>query len=198
MNLDPLKLPHPVRDVRLARHPAPTAGSSRGPASDLRAAEDAAYQRGRREAESELQSQLIQQRSEMAALSQGILRSLRDSAAEVVRQSEGLLVDLALEMSSRLLSGQPLDAARISANVREALLQVEEATEIRVQVHPEDLALLQQLAEGERPESGIPGPVLWVPTSAVQRGGCLVQTRFGFIDNQPDTKLRTLKAAVAA
>jgi flagellar assembly protein FliH len=186
----PLVLPHPLRQVRLAE-PKPL----NSVAEDR---ERAAFERGRGEAEKNLREQIVQQRAELAQMSQGILRSLKASATDVAKQSESLLVELAFELATRLVSGFPIDAARVAANVKEALAQVEDATDIRVQLHPEDMALFNQLSAEARPDASSGQPVQLIANPAIQRGGCLVQTRFGLIDNQPSTKEKVLRESIAA
>lgn len=160
--------------------------------------EKAAYERGRRDAEKSLQEQLIQQRAELATLQHGALRAVKDSISQVVQQSEALLVDLALEVACRLVSELPINREMVAANVREALNQIEGTSEITLQLHPEDLSLFEQIDTLDRP--GAPGveSIKLQPNPAVTRGGCLVHTRFGVIDNQRETKLRNLKQTLAA
>ena len=186
----PLILSQPLREVRIARpETRPSLAEDR---------ERAAYDRGRVDAEKSLREQMIQQRAELAQTSQGLLRALKASVSEVARQSETLLVELALECATRLVSNSPVDAVRLAANVKEALAQVEENTDIRVQLHPEDMVLLTQLAAEERPDSSAVQPVQLISNPAIQRGGCLIQTRFGLIDNQPATKQKVLRESLAA
>ncbi len=190
-----LSLSQPLREVRLV--PAAGVGGA-GNVATNEAAEKAAYERGRMDAEKLLREQMMQQRSELAVLQKGILQSLRSSSTQVVQQSEALLVDLALEVARRLVAGISITPDMVSGSIREALDQVETSTEITVQIHPDDLALLQQIAEADRPGAELPEPIRLHPNPSIERGGCLVQTRFGLIDNQRETKLRHLKESLAA
>ena len=116
---------------------------------------------------------------------------------DVVQQSESLLVELSLEVAGKLVADIALSPEGVAATVREALEQVEGTTEITVQLHPEDLALLEQVVAAERPS--LPGvdAVRLVAAPTVSRGGCLVHTRFGIIDNQRETKLRNLRETLS-
>ena len=111
---------------------------------DPRAAERAAYERGRRDAEKALHEQLLEQRAELIALQNGVLTALRDSVPQVVRDCEAALVGLALEVARRLVADLPVSAEMVEAAVREALAQAHETAELLVQLHAEDFALLQR------------------------------------------------------
>ncbi len=106
--------------------------------------EQAAYERGLAEGEQRLGEQLLRQRRELLELQNGVLASLGQAASQVVRQSESALVQLALEVASKLISGLPVSAEMVEAAVRSALAQVAGSTEFHVYVHADDLALLQQ------------------------------------------------------
>ncbi|HAM73192.1 MAG TPA: hypothetical protein DCM86_16265 [Verrucomicrobiales bacterium] len=182
------------REVRLApgvAAPPPV------PAARVEELEKAAYERGRADAEKALREQMIQQRGELAALQQGALQALKGAVGQVVRQSEALLVDLSFEVARKLVAGMPVGRELVAAAVQEALDRIDSTTEITVQLHPEDLTLFEQIPAAERPGSSLLEAIRLVASPLVQRGGCVVQTRFGVIDNQPATRLRSLKAALA-
>ena len=82
----------PVRDVRLVSSSAPGENEERH-----REAERAAYERGRQDGERALGDQLMQQRSELLELHQGVVESLRAIVPQVIQEAEQTLIDLALE-----------------------------------------------------------------------------------------------------
>lgn len=158
----------------------------------LRAREEASYQRGRRDGEAGLSEQLIRQRTEVAELQRGILESLNQAVPQVIQETETGLITLALEAARRIVAGLPISAELVESVVREALRQAEDGAEVTVQLHPEDLALLRQ---NDSPIlAGLPdsGPLRFVASSEVTRGGCIVQTRFGLIDARREVKIEQL------
>ena len=163
----------------------------------LRVREAAAYQRGCRDGEAALNEQLVQQRAEVAELQRGILESLSGAFPQVVKESETALIGLALEAASRIVAGLPIDVKLVEAVVLEALRQVEDSAEILVQVHAEDLGLLRK--HDSQILNGLPdkGPLRFISSSEVTRGGCLVQTRFGLIDARREVKLEQLVQTVS-
>jgi flagellar assembly protein FliH len=155
-----------------------------------------AFENGRRAGESALSEQLLRQRNETVALQRGILASLQAALPKVAHEAETALIDLALAAAKKIVADMPIDVALVEATVREALHQAEDTAEIVIQVHPEDLAILRQhqspILNG-LPESG---PLRFVPSSEVGRGGCVIQTRFGIIDARRETKIEQLQQSL--
>lgn len=158
--------------------------------------EQAAFERGLAEGEKRLSEQLLRQRADLLQLQNGVLTSLRQAASQVVRQGESALVELALEVAQKLVSGLPISAESVEAAIRSALAQVEETTELDISLHADDLALLQQCNSPVL----LPGPgnqaVRFHTSPEVTRGGCLVQTRFGTIDARRETKLDLIRQSL--
>jgi flagellar assembly protein FliH len=188
-----IELNQPLRGVALLKG---------APARDweklLREREEAAYQRGRHDGETALGEQLVQQRSELAELQHGILASLGKTVSDVVRETETALTALALEAAKRVIADIPIDASLVDAVVREALRQAEDSADITVQLHAEDLTLLRK--QDSAVLKGFPdkGPLRFVASSEISRGGCLVQTRFGLIDARREVKLEQIKNSLSA
>lgn len=164
--------------------------------SHLREREKAAYERGRGEGERAREEQLQQQRNELAEMQNGAVRSLKEMLPQMAREMESVLIQLALESAQKLVAGLPIDAKMMEAVVRDALSQVHDLTDVSIRMNPDDLALLRKhespLLEG-LPESG---PLRFVASSEVTRGGCVIQTRFGLMDAQRETKVEQLRKAV--
>ena len=188
-----ISLDRPLHDVRVL---------AQAPSQDwsglLREREQAAYEKGRREGEDSVREQLILQRNEIGGVLNGVIETLRGAVPQVVQETETALIGLALESARKVVAGMPVNAKTVEAVVREALEQVEDTAEITIQLHAEDLELLQkhkaEILSG-KPGSG---PLRFVNSQDVTRGGCLVQTRFGIIDARRETKLDQLREAVSA
>ncbi len=188
-----ITLTEPLRDVRMKTPFAADDADSR-----LRAAEQAAYERGCRDTEKQVGQQLLQQRSELLELQQGILESLQRAVSEVVQQTETTLIQIALESAQKVVAGLPITPELVEAVVREAVTQTRETAEVTIQIHPDDLALLRKhqspILQG-LPEAG---PLRFVGSSEITRGGCLVQTRFGLLDARRETKIEQLRESLTA
>jgi flagellar assembly protein FliH len=115
---------------------------------------------------------------------------------QVVHATENAVVTLALEVAQKLVAGLPVSPVLVEAAVREAMALVEDTTELWIDLHPEDLALLQQV-ESPLLSPQPTGPRLHFQTSSdVSHGGCVVRTRFGVIDARRETKVELLKQSL--
>jgi len=133
----------------------------------------------------------------MVELQNGVVASLRQSVPQVIKETESALITLALEVAQKIIAGLPVSSEMVEAVVREAVRQVEDAAEITIQLHPEDLALLRK--HNSPLLNGLPeiGPLRFTNSSDVTRGGCIVQTRFGLIDARRETKLEQLRQSLS-
>ena len=182
-----------LTDVRLVR-PAPAPS----PADDRAEREQAAYERGRREGEDALREQLISQRNEMASLLNGVIASLQKIVPQLVQETESALIQLALESAQKIVAGIPVNPKLVEAVVREALQQVEDTADVVVQLHADDLALLQKHKSDALKSAPNSKPLQFSASADVSRGGCLLRTRFGIIDARRETKFDQLRDALAA
>jgi flagellar assembly protein FliH len=182
---DHFHLSDPLRDVQLVRW---------GDRETLRRQDlESSYERGRLDGERALSHQLVRQRAEVMELQTGVLAALQTAVPQVTRDCERALVTLALEAAQKLVSDLPISGEMIEATVKEACAQVEDTAEFTVQLHPEDLSLLERtnspllLPEGGRRR------IRFQSSAQVTRGGCIVQTHFGVIDARRETKLQLLE-----
>ena len=183
----------PLQDVRLAK-----AVPTQEPVDPAAEREKAAYERGHQEGEAALREQLISQRNEMASLLNGVIDSLQKTVPLLVQETESALIQLALESAQKIVAGLPVNPKMVEAVVREALQQVEDTAEVVIQLHPEDLALLQKHKSDVLKPPPNSKPLQFSSSADVTRGGCLLRTRFGIIDARRETKLDQLREALAA
>jgi len=140
---------------------------------------------------------LVRQRADLLAMQNDVFAALRQALPQVARECEAALIQLALEAAQRVVAGLPISAEMIEASVREALAQAQESAEFHVQLHPEDLALLQRVNSPLLTE----GPferMKFQSAADVTRGGCLVRTHFGMIDARRETKFGLLQKSLAS
>jgi flagellar assembly protein FliH len=184
-----IRLSKPLRDLRRVEASAGTPSANEAAA---KAQLEASYRRGWVDGERALNERLLQQRSEMQELLQGVVASLRKAVPQVVRDTENTLVALALAVAQKLVADIPISTAMVEASVRDALAQVEGTAQITVRLHRADLELLKNskspvLADSDAKQ------LRFLSSSEVTRGGCVVETRFGTIDARRETKLETIK-----
>ena len=158
--------------------------------------ERAAFEAGRETGERQLSEQLVRQRTELLQLQSGVFNKLQKLTPQLIQDCESMLVDLALEVASKLVASLPISREVMETTVREALSQVEETCEMTVLLHEEDLKLLQEL-NSPLLLTQVGGQQLKFQNSReVTRGGCIVHTRFGVVDARRETKLERLRKAL--
>lgn len=189
---DPIHFAIAPRDVVLARRPTLTEVHEQ-----LRVVEQSAYQRGLIEGERALSEQLLLQRNELSQLHHGAVAALRDAVPQVVRHTEEALVELAFEIARKLVGDLPITRETVAGTVRDALKEVEAASEFSVLLHADDLALLDSDPARAIGTDHSPSAMRFSASDQVKRGGCLVQTRFGIIDARRETRLASLTQALA-
>ena len=187
---EPLRLTRPLRALRCAP-----------PGVDARVLterEEAAFEQGRIAGERALSEQLLQQRAELIELQNGVLASLRNALPATIHECESAVISLAFEVAQKLVADLPITADTVATAVREALEQAQEAGECWVQLHPDDLALLERTNAPQALPHSATERLHFESSPAVTRGGCLVKTRFGTIDARRETKLELLKQSLLA
>ena len=185
--LETIKFSQPLRDVRLVDDRE----RERRFAGQL----DEAYERGMLDGERKLSEQLVNQRSEILDLKNGVLNSLTQTLPNVINECQDSLVALALQVAEKLVAGLPISVEMVEASIREALAQMEEATSYTVQINPADLQLLDQYASPLRQSAQADGIELQ-SSPEITRGGCVVQSRFGVVDAQRATKMALLQKSM--
>ena len=168
-------------------------------AADAEASRDAvtreAYAEGLRRGH-EAATQLV---AEETAGLLAVLRQAAGSASQVretlIGGSERQLVTLALEVASRILGERArVDHDLVLQMARRAVQRVSRQNAVHIRVNPEEservAAMLYELPEG----AGWPVE----SDEAVNLGGCIIDTRTGFIDARLDTQLDQVGAALLA
>ena len=191
-SLKTITLSAPIRDVRLVSPNSKAELEAR-----VREAEAAAYERGRRDAEKALSTQLMQQRTELLELQQGIFTSLRNAIPQLVQESEKTLIELAFEVAQKIVAGMPISAELVEATVREAISEIEHKSDLTVQLNPEDFSLLKK--HNSPALDALPGAdsLRFTTATEIGRGGCIVVTKFGVLDARRETKIEQLRKSLA-
>jgi len=150
------------------------------------------YQAGVAAARAELQGQIDAVRARVAQLDtilNLLARPLEELDAEVEQQLTLLAVTVGKQILRRELKTDP---TQIIAVIRESVARLPaSARDIRVQLHPEDAAVVREnLATpgSERAWSIVEDP-------ALSRGGCLVRTETSQLDARFDSRLNAIVSA---
>ena len=195
-----------LKDVRISSESSPFRCVEIVTKEDLQITEQAAYARGKQEAESNLQQQLDLMKSEyatkkdkeLADFCENIRSDLGNQVPKILESLEKHVINLAADIATKIVADLPIDKTLVESVVKDALTKAEKDAEIVVLLHPEDLKLLTQGDSEFLKDSHGGDKVLFKPSSDVTRGGCLLDTHYGLVDARRETKAKLLKKAVTA
>jgi flagellar assembly protein FliH len=129
----------------------------------------------------------------LSALSQAAA-DLQNAKQALLAHWESSVVQLAAAMAARIVRGEIRRRPEITLTlVREALELAAGSPNIRLRLHPEDHKSLGiQVRMLVDAMSGL-GNAEVTPDAAIGQGGCLVETRFGSIDQQIESQLKRIE-----
>jgi len=109
---------------------------------------------------------------------------------EIIRRTERQMIQLVLAIAERVVHREiSLDRTLLAGMARAALDRLGEYGSATIRLHPEDVTAI-----GARVSTD--GPVRIVADAVVPRGGCLVQSDFGFMDTSSEAQFRELARAL--
>ena len=188
--------PHKVRFAQPLRHVRVRTGvESFVCESRFRQTIEERYREGYEAGQKALSEQLVEQRKQLIDIQTGLLRSIQAALPTVVAECENSIVLLAIESARKVVESVPITAEMMEAVVKKALAELQDTAEYEVLMHPEDLALLEQVSSGLLPHGDIT-KVRFGIDSSVTRGGCLIKTRHGAITAIRERMFEKLEAAV--
>ncbi len=133
-----------------------------------------------------------------ATRAEGMLRRLGQTVeelgslrSEIIRRTERQTVQLVMAIAERIVQRElTIDRGLLVGMARAALDRLGEYGSATIRLHPDDFAAIGVKATTSE------GPVRIVADPVVTRGGCLVQSDFGFMDVSPDAQFRELARAL--
>lgn len=162
--------------------------------AELSGMQESAYRRGVDSARALADQQMVEIRTDIEHLGEGVFKKLSVVEPALVAQLREALPGLALEIARRLLAGYEPPAEVVSRLCEEALEGIfPERTNLELALAPRDAALLEKL----NPSWLSRYPGLRVRTdAALQPGDCQVRSRFGLTDARMSTKLDTMEQSL--
>ena len=193
-----------LKDIRIAGESSPLQQIEVVPREDLKLTEQAAYERGKKDAEATLQGQLEMMKTEYAAEQQQKLadffKNIQDDlGGQVPRMLQSLekhVINLAADIAMKIVAGTPVDKSMVETVVKDALAKAEKDTDVVVLLNEADLELLSQADSELLQRTHGSSEVVFKASPEVSRGGCLLETRYGTVDARIETKADVLKKAV--
>ncbi|MDP7051801.1 MAG: FliH/SctL family protein [Verrucomicrobiota bacterium] len=195
-----------LKDVRISSESSPFRHVEVVSREDLKLTEQAAYERGKKEAEANLQQQLDLMKAEYASgkdkefanFCDTIRSELDGQVPKILESLEKHVVNLAADIAMKIVADLPIDKTMVESVVKDALAKAEQEAEIVVLLHPDDLELLTQGDSELLEKTQGAGNVQFKASTEVTRGGCMLDTHYGTVDARRETKADIIKQAVTA
>ena len=193
-----------LKDIRIAGESSPLRQIEVVPREDLKLTEQAAYERGKKDAEATLQSQLevmkteyaTEQQQKLADFFKNIQDDLGGQVPRMLQSLEKHVINLAADIAMKIVAGTPVDKSMVETVVKDALAKAEKDTDVVVLLNEADLELLSQADSELLQRTHGSSEVAFKASPEVSRGGCLLETRYGTVDARIETKADVLKKAV--
>jgi len=193
-----------LKDIRIAGESSPLRQIEVVPREDLKLSEQAAYERGKKDAEATLQGQLevmkteyaTEQQQKLADFFKNIQDDLGGQVPRMLQSLEKHVINLAADIAMKIVAGTPVDKSMVETVVKDALAKAEKDTDVVVLLNEADLELLSQADSELLQRTHGSSEVVFKASPEVSRGGCLLETRYGTVDARIETKADVLKKAV--
>lgn len=122
------------------------------------------------------------------------LKELDELRQTIIRQSERQVVQLALSIAQRILRREvQVDQELTCAMARVALDRLGDAASTRIRLHPDDHAAI---AASHGPAWAGRNVTIEADPS-INRGGCLIESPFGFVDASIEAQFQVIEHALA-
>jgi len=169
-------------------------------AADIRARAQAegseqGYSQGLAKAREEVRAELMPVLEKFAREVQALL----SQRAEILRSAEREIFELALLMGKKILHSElHLRPDAVASVVRHALERAVGWGRVKVQVNPEDCALLEEVRGSlDEAAEGVSLAEI-VPNPAISRGGCILESNFGEVDARLEMQVAEVDQALRA
>ncbi|MBI2471695.1 MAG: hypothetical protein HYV59_10705 [Planctomycetes bacterium] len=164
----------------------------------LELAKDEAYKKGRLDAEQDFKNEMEKIKNEYAslmALFQNAVNQLIDKREKIWQESEPEILKLILTISSKIVGEEISNNGKdvIKYVVNEALSHVNGKKIVAVRLSPDDAKKINLSEEMKSVDQN----VKILEDGAITSGGCIIETDFGNVDCQIETRWEEIKKALA-
>ncbi len=127
----------------------------------------------------------------------GIIREINDLKASLYKEWEQEILNLLLVMAKKVIQHEVETSPElIKYAVREALKYVVENSKVRIRVHPQDFAFVDEVKQSFLNEIAGLKYVEMIEDRNIMQGGCVLETDFGDVDATTDSQLAGIGAAI--
>lgn len=156
-------------------------------------------QQAKQEAQAGLRALVNEQVNVLLPAIQSQFEELNKAKDAWLHRWEQDAVKLALRIAERVVASEIERRPEVAADLtREALELLSQAKQVEVQLHPDDHRLLEDHLEQIQAGIGKVASVQFVTNSDVRRGGCVVLSEHGEVDQNIDTRIERISEELLA
>ncbi len=150
------------------------------------------YSEGLAKAQVDSQVQLEAKIKASRAHWDAVAKSLNQFPRGVAQKYREQMIELAFGAVRKILAATPVTREEVKAQIEQMLQSAEAASEIEVQLNPQDLEMLTNEDRTALMNDDI-SHLKWTANTAVPRGGCILRGEFGWMDGRRENRLNKLE-----
>jgi len=178
-------------EIEQQREAARTEGFEQGKAQGLQQGRE----EGKAEAMAQAKTEFDSHTQQYLAACEKVCNEFTQAKAKILALAQQHTVALAVAMARRVIKqAGRLSSEIVAENVTAALDLLASKTDVVIRVHPDDLAHLEHMRNGQRGAWADTGHVRFVADDGIEPGGCVLITEHGQIDGTLDTQLDRIAA----
>lgn len=164
------------------------------------------YAQGMKDAETEIETQ-VEQRVETLAKKAAesacapvhrLIREMSEARQTLLKNWEENIMQIAAAIAYQTILREPTILRQASIDLlREALELAMNCTTLKIRMNPDDVENLRDQIDSVREETGNIAKSEVIPDSKITRGGCLVETSLGVVDERLETRLERIVAELS-
>jgi flagellar assembly protein FliH len=153
--------------------------------AEVSSREQAAYQRGLREAEERFKEQLEALSGQSARVLEKSLAEFDQLQRRIFYDAEKQVAKLALEIAKKIVRREVrIDEQIVMAMIKVAMSYVSDGRKIKVRVNPADLKVIHTQFTRSADLESTSSPPEWVADPAIERGGFVIESDVGMVDGR--------------
>jgi len=175
-------------DGEIIKNNAYQEGHEKGTTEGFQAGHDEGFQKGLEEGRTQGRAELDKALDELNEFCNNIIKQRQ----EVIQQLEPDIVQLVFNIAQKVIHDEVSNGEAIRKLIKAILKQASDEDKLLVKVNPDDLEDVKKYTENLTVLNKF-SDFRVIEDESIQRGGCIVETSYGYIDAQIDMQMEKIK-----
>jgi flagellar assembly protein FliH len=150
------------------------------------------YGEGWKKAQDECRREMEERIKASRAHWDATLKAISEMPKKLASKLQEQLITLAFQSVQKILAATPITREEVATQVQQMLEHAESGSEIVVQLHPDDLALLTTEDRGALWNEEFTH-LKWEANPGIPKGGCVLTGEFGWLDGRRLSRVKKLE-----